>query len=205
LADAEKRPMKDDPFEVSVANIRDTVKWLIASIGAIFVTLLAGVQFNHVPFATDPTVRWAGAAAALGVMITFGLAIRTLVGGAVSFPELAHAWRLGPTRRYLNRNWGGSKSSDIFERFSTRFEEKNLRFAKKTLAGTDPAYVEDKARAAHLTRIAHWHIVKCRFNLLAWAMLLVVPVELAAAGVMFSRPDPGGAETTLTIKLQRSR
>jgi|GEM_PF-4663454 len=195
--------MTPDRYDAAIANIRDTVKWLIGSIGAVFVTLLAGVQFNHVPFTTDCTTAAVGIVAALGIMITFGLAIRTLVGPGMGFRELATKPRFKSTRRFINHEWADPPESEQFERLWAAVQKKDGQLKAKQIAATDPYYVSINALADELLRMAKWHVVKWWFNLLVGAMVLLIPIELGAAAFMFSRPEPGPADTTLTIKLHR--
>ena len=155
--------MSQDPFDAAVTNLRETTKWLIASIGAMFVTVLAGVQFNRVPLLSDTTAMFAGIAAAGGVMIAFGLAIATLTGGTVAFPDLVAKKRFKAARRYINENWGGSPDSDQIERIGRAIADKDEKVRAKTLSASDPDYVAINARATELQRIARWYVVRARF------------------------------------------
>jgi hypothetical protein len=197
--------MAGDPYDAAVLNIRETVKWLIGSIGAVFVTLLAGVQFNGVPFATDGAALAAGIAAGVSLMITFALAIRTLVGGSVSFEGLMTEARLWPTRRFINRTWGGLPEKNLLLVLDNALKEKDALILAGTLGRNDPDYKDLNERAGLSMRVARWHIVKWRFNLLVGAMMLLIPIELAAASIMFSAGESDDSGTTLTIEFKQGR
>lgn len=193
--------MNNDRYDASITNIRDTVKWLIGSIGAVFVTLLAGIQFSDVPFASSPFAAAAGIAAGLGITITFGLAIRTLVGGSLSFRDLATMPRFRSTRRFINQVWADPPGSPQLDRLWAELQRKDRQFKNGQIGETDVHYVHVNTVADDLLRMAKWHVVKARFKQLAIAMMLLIPIELVAAGVMFSAPGPKSTDTTLTIKL----
>jgi hypothetical protein len=188
-------------YDAAVTNMRDTVKWLIGSIGAVFVTVLAGVQFNDVAFATDRTAVGAAVVAAAGVMIAFMCAIATLVGGSVAFHDLATARRFKGTRRFINRIWGGSKESGRVEAFVAALAAMDRKVRDKQLLSTDDQYVASNARADELICIARWHVVRWRFGLLVVAMIVLIPLELIATGIMFSRPKADSHHGMITISL----
>jgi hypothetical protein len=193
-------------YDAAVTNLRETVKWLVGSIGAIFVILLAGIQFGDIPFATDRRALAAGAVAGLSLMVTFGLAIATLVGGSVSFHDLmTKRIRLGPTRRFINRTWAGSPDADPLEELNAQLATLKARAAAGTIAKSDPAFVSPHAHARFLAAVARWHIVRTRFYLLVVAMMLLIPVELIAAGIMVSARPPEDSEKSLRIDFNFGR
>lgn len=188
-------------YDAAVANLRETAKWLVGSIGAVFVTLLAGIQFNDVPFATDEAARIAGVVAVISLMITFALAIATLVGGSVSFDELSTKGRFKYARRFIKRTWDPAQP-DTFARLVRQLTKKRDLIAQGKISSEDARYQRLHQLSLVMAAIARWRVVRWRFGLLVTAMMLLIPIELFAAAIMFARSEGRESGTTLTVELK---
>jgi len=192
--------METDPHYVAIVNMRDTAKWLIGSVGAVFVVLLAGVQFSRAPFASDPVVVSAAVAAVSGVMITFILAIRTLAGGGFPFRDLATKRSFRSTRRYINEAWAERKGSDQVKLLWETLCKEDDEIRAGTIDEADPYYMRISARVDEVLAIARWYDVKGRFKVLVIAIMILIPLELVATGMMVSRQTREYSETTVIIR-----
>lgn len=196
-------PDRASRFDAAVVNLRETAKWLVGSIGAVFVTLLAGVQFNDVPFSTNEGARMAGIVAVLSLMITFALAISTLVGGSVSFDELATKCRFKYARKFIERTWDPAETGTL-ARLTRQLTEKRALIAQGKITSDDAGYKRLHELSQLMAAIARWRVVRWRFGLLVTAMALLIPIELVAAAIMFASPEDEEAGTTLTVELKKN-
>jgi hypothetical protein len=183
----------------AVDNIRETAKWLMASIGAAFVVLLAGVQINKVPFLSDPLIAGAGSVAAAGLMIALNQTVRVLVSEGLSFRELACHSAFGRERAFLNKVWTGADGDVEFKRFCEALDKADADYKAGVIAADDPTRIELNNLADELLAAATWHVSKRRFFRLKWIVVLLVPIELVAANIMASGSGRLDEKPALTI------
>jgi len=178
------------------------VKWIIAFIGAVFVTLLAGVQFNRLPFFSDPVVAGAGLVAAAGVMAAFHLAIRVLVGDSISYEELVAGGKFAAARRFIDDAW----KTETFAAFAKRLSVKDEEWRARKIEADDPDYARMNRQAAEFLSLAKWYVAKARYRQLVLAVTFLLPIELVAAAFMFGATDdrPDTDKTVITIERPRA-
>ena len=186
-----------DRYDAAIANMRDTAKWFIGSIGAVFVVLLAGIQFGDVPFLSNPWAAGAGIVAVGGVMLAFGLAIGVLTGGSMSFHELKTEARLRPQRDFID---AVRDKPGWFATFSAGLKAADEQVEQGKLSATDADYVAKGKHAEKLLSAAKWHVIKSRFGRLVIVMMMLIPVELGAAAIIFALPDAPSSGPVLKIE-----
>jgi hypothetical protein len=184
------------PFVDAIANIRETTKWLLAVLGAIFAAMLGGFQLSALGFSRPTTVSPAiGIALGLVLLViavALALALRVMVGAGMSVEELLHDWRLCRVRRYLQTHWAVpvAEGEDPVE--ASILWQRNL--LQEVNAGNrardDPEFISNSQLLQKLLAIAAWRVALARFAHLKVTMLFLLPVAATAAMVVGTHAEP---------------
>lgn len=196
MAEKTEPKVPEDPFEVGRDRLRETIKWLVASFGAVAASLALGSQLGNLGelegWRLSVALASAGVAFA-GVIGALAMAVAVQVGSYVSFGQL-----------------GAAGSDDELVRF---IEQENPQYLGnyETLTALREAYLKAfrdgsdqrvllAARVATLLNVASYERLRRNFhNRLKW---IISSVAIAAVAVIaFAWAATGDAtkpETSVT-------
>jgi hypothetical protein len=191
------------PYVDAINNIKDTTKWLVASLGAVLAVMLGGIQLNALGFAEASAASvslWAALAATiLAVVVALYLAVAVLVSEGISLSRLKTDPALEAARAFINKEWShlSSTTRDPFGDLVQDFEALGTKSTKQGLTKAEEQELADaKAHVEVAVYIARWQQVLRRFKRLRNAMLFLVPVVSVASVVMAAAAKPEGENGT---------
>jgi hypothetical protein len=180
-------------YSAAVANIADTTKWILATLGAVFAVLLGGVQLNGLGFAHPervPLIVWVAVVVAFFVvMVALYLAITILVSDGVTLNQLVTERRYRKAREYLNHEWRSyyPDATDPLGNLYLQYKAFLLEIRSGTRRSDDPDYLTSITRLQDAVSAASWRMALVRFGRLKLALLCLVPAALLSALALVSQ------------------